>query len=90
MPPRDREGQATPGAYIQRGESDSIPDEAWSPLLNEGTDSLLVVARLRSPNHILRLVIQRFEKSRSRGIVEVVLHAGIGEPLVRLPENLPE
>jgi len=67
------------GACIQRGEADSVPVEAWSPLLNEGTDSLLVVARLRSPNHILRLVIQRFEKSRSRGIVEVVLHAGIGD-----------
>jgi hypothetical protein len=34
-----------------------MPVEAWSPLFNEGTDSLPVVARLRSPNHILCLVI---------------------------------
>jgi len=45
------------GAHIRRGEIDSMPVEAWSPLLNEGTETLLVVARLRSPNHILRLVI---------------------------------
>lgn len=34
-----------------------MPVKAWPPLLNEGTDTLLVVARLRGPNHILRRAI---------------------------------
>ena len=54
---RTRSALSIRGAHIQRGGIDSMPVEAWSPLLNEGTETLLVVARLRSPNHILRLVI---------------------------------